>query len=84
MLVRLQVFSLTESVIDWWVVGVTADISSGALLRKSKPVDIDGRAARRAVGVSVMDGLLITVSRAARWRQRRLLTSCLRPVAEPV
>lgn len=36
MLVGLQVFLLTESFIDWWVVGVTADISPGALLRKSK------------------------------------------------
>lgn len=47
MLVRLQVFSLPESVIDWWAVGVTADISPGASPRKSKPVDIDGRARGR-------------------------------------
>lgn len=84
MLVRLQGFSLTGAVIDRWVVGVTADISPGALLRKSKPVDIDGRGARRAARVDVMDGLLIIVSEAARWRKQRLLTSCWRLVAEPL
>lgn len=84
LLVRLQVFSRTETLIDWRNVGVTADISPGALPRKSKPVDIDGRAARRAVRACVMDGLLIIVSEAGRWRRRQLLTSSLRLVTEPV
>lgn len=84
MLVRLRVFQLTAGVIDRWVVGVTADISSGALLRKSKPVDIDGWPAGRAARLGVIDGLLIIVSEAARWRKRRLLTSCWRLVAEPL
>lgn len=68
----LQVFSHAESVIDRWVVGVRADISPGALLRKSRPVDI--------VWLGVMDGLLIIVSEAVRWRQWPLLTSCWRLV----
>lgn len=35
-----------------------------------------------AVWVRVMDGVLIIVSEAARWRSRRLLTSLVRPAAE--